>query len=262
MEFLKDFLVNGLFILAFMSVLWIVSLVLRNASIVDIFWGTGFVLSTWIYFLLTPDGFLTRKILASILVSIWGLRLTIHVLTRNWNKAEDFRYQKWRNEHGKKWWWRSFFQVFLLQGILMWIISTPLLAAQIQNSPDHLTLVDLLAFIIWLVGFFFETVGDLQLSRFKSNPKNKGKVLSSGVWRYSRHPNYFGDATQWWAYYLLAAVAGSWWVVFSPIIMTIFLLKVSGVTLLEKTLKDTKPGYKEYIESTNAFIPWFPKKTT
>jgi steroid 5-alpha reductase family enzyme len=113
---------------------------------------------------------------------------------------------------------------------------------------------------VWLVGFFFEASGDFQLARFKANPANKGKVLDRGVWRYTRHPNYFGDATQWWAYYLFALAAGGWWTIFSPIIMTALLLRVSGVTLLEKTLTTTKPGYKEYVESTSAFIPWFPRK--
>ena len=188
-----------------------------------------------------------------------GLRLSLYILRRNWGKPEDFRYQKWREESGKRWWWKSLFQVFLLQGLLMWLISTPLLAAHRSAAPDHLTFLDITGLVLWSVGFFFEAVGDFQLSRFRGNPANKGKVLDSGVWRYTRHPNYFGDSAQWWGYYLIAAAAGGWWTVFSPIMMTLLLLRVSGVALLEKTL-ETRPGYREYAQRTSAFIPWFPRK--
>jgi len=259
MDFLSAYLIIGLVILILMAVLWLVSLALKNSSIVDIFWGAGFVISAWTAFALTPEGFAGRKWLLVVLTSLWGLRLTLHILTRNWSKSEDFRYQVWRKEAGAAWWWRSFFKVFLLQGILMWIIATPLLSAQISATRAQLTFLDYLAILVWLVGFFFEAAGDWQLSKFKANPANKGKVLNTGVWRYTRHPNYFGDAAQWWAYYLFALAAGGWWTIFSPVIMTLLLMRVSGVTLLEKTLKDTKPGYKEYVESTSEFIPWFPK---
>ena len=143
----------------------------------------------------------------------------------------------------------------------MLLISAPLLAAQISPTPARLTVVDIIAILVWIIGFFFEAVGDLQMVVFKANPANEGKVLDYGVWRYTRHPNYFGDATQWWAYYLIAAATGQGLLtIFSPIIMTGLLLKVSGVALLEKSLKETKPKYKDYVESTSAFVPWFPKK--
>ncbi len=260
MVFLSTYLTLGIFILGLMILLWLVSLALKNSSIVDIFWGTGFIITAWVAFLLTPDGFVPRKLLLDGLVTIWGLRLSLHILTRNWGKPEDFRYQAWRNEAGAAWWWRSFFKVFLLQGVILWIVAAPLLAAQINAQPDQLIWLDFLAIAVWLVGFFFEAVGDWQLVRFKAHPTNKGKVLQSGVWRYTRHPNYFGDATQWWAYYLIALAAHGWWTIFSPIIMTALLLRVSGVALLEKTLREEKPGYKEYIERTSEFIPWFPKQ--
>ncbi len=260
MDFWSIYLIVGLVILGSMTLLWLVSLRLKNSGIVDIFWGTGFVITTWAAFLLTPEGYLARKLLLSGLVTIWGLRLSLHIFTRNWGKAEDFRYQAWRNAAGVSWWWKSFFKVFLTQGLLLWIISTPLLAAQHSALPSRLTWMDYLAIPIWLTGFYFEAAGDWQLRRFRADPANKGKVLQTGVWRYSRHPNYFGDATQWWAYYLIAAAAGGWWTIFSPIIMTGLLLRVSGVTLLEKSLRERKPGYKEYIESTREFIPWFPRK--
>jgi steroid 5-alpha reductase family enzyme len=259
MSFLQVYAIGLTTILGLMLILWLVSLGLKNSSIVDIFWGMGFVIAGWVYFTLSPDGLLARKLLISTLVTLWGLRLSIHILLRNWGKPEDFRYHKWRTENGRNWWWKSFFQVFLLQGLLLWIISAPLLAAQISAKPDHLTVLDFIGMAIWLVGFFFEAVGDFQLTRFKADLHNKGKVLDSGVWRYSRHPNYFGDSAQWWGYYLIAASAGGWWTIFSPILMTYLLLKVSGVALLEKTL-ETRPAYRDYIQRTSTFIPWFTRK--
>lgn len=260
MDFLPLFLTLGLVILGLMTALWLVSLALKNSSIVDIFWGTGFVITAWTAFALTPDGFAPRKWLLCGLVTLWGLRLSLHLLTRNWGKPEDFRYQVWRKAAGPAWWWRSFLKVFLLQGILMWIIAAPLLAAQVSAQPGQLTWLDYLAVPVWLYGFFFEAVGDWQLARFKANPANKGKVLQTGVWRFTRHPNYFGDAAQWWGFFLVALAAGGWWVFFSPLIMTGLLMRVSGVTLLEKTLRAQKPGYQAYVESTSEFIPWFPRK--
>ncbi len=251
---------SGLFIiLAIMFILWLASLALKNASIVDIFWGSGFVIANWIYFFLAPDGFMTRKLLISTLVTVWGLRLTLHILLRNKGKPEDFRYQKWREENGSSWWWRSFFKVFLLQGILLWIISAPLLLAHAGIKPQYLTALDWLGVILWVVGFYFEAVGDLQLKRFLAWPENKGKIMNQGVWRYTRHPNYFGDSAQWWGFYLIAASAGGWWTIFSPILMTFLLVRVSGAALLEKSMSK-KPGYREYMDTTNGFIPWFPRK--
>jgi steroid 5-alpha reductase family enzyme len=261
MEFLSIYLILFAVTIGLMTLLWALSLLLKNSSIVDIFWGAGFVIFAWVAFFITPGGFLGRKLLLTTLVTLWGLRLTIHILLRNWGKPEDFRYQVWRTQHGKKWWWYSYFQVFLLQGVLLTLIAAPLLAAQLSAAPARLTALDYIAIPLWLVGFFFEAVGDWQLKRFKADPANKGKVLDHGVWRYTRHPNYFGDAAQWWAYFLIAASAGGWWTVFSPILMTTLLLRVSGVSLLEKTL-DSRPGYKEYAERTSEFIPWFPKKAS
>jgi steroid 5-alpha reductase family enzyme len=259
MSFIEIVLVNLTLILGLMTLLWVISLILKNSSIVDIFWGFGFVVSTWLIFVLTSEGFLFRKLILSLLVTTWGLRLSIHILKRNWGKEEDFRYQAWRKEAGKSWWWRSYFQVFILQGFLMWVIAIPLIAAQIGTNSNKVMIWDVLGIIVWVIGFFFEVVGDVQLARFKANPANKGKVMNQGVWRYTRHPNYFGDATQWWGYFLIAISAGGWWTIFSPILMTLFLLRVSGVVLLEKTL-ESRPGYKEYIARTSAFIPWFPRK--
>jgi steroid 5-alpha reductase family enzyme len=259
MSLLQVYLISLTIIVVLTTLLWFVSLRLKNSSIVDIFWGAGFVIAGWLYFALTPDGFPWRKLLVSALVTLWGLRLSIHILLRNWGKPEDFRYQKWRKEAGSKWWWQSYFKVFLLQGLLLWIISIPLLAAQYPGLPDHLTVLDFLGAAIWLVGFYFEVAGDFQLNRFKARTENRGKVLDSGVWRYTRHPNYFGDSAQWWGYYLIAVSAGGWWTLFSPALMTFLLLRVSGVALLEKTM-ETRPAYQEYMEKTSAFLPWFPRR--
>jgi len=259
MNFFQALIASGVFIFAFMTAIWIASLILKNTSIVDIFWGLGFVLTSWLVFLIAnPNPDIFKLILLS-LVSIWGLRLSIYIFIRNHRKPEDFRYKAWREEHGPNWWWYSFFQTFLLQGLFMWIISTPLSAAFISTKQSFIPIA-IIGLILWIIGFYFEAMGDYQLSRFKSNPSNKGKVLDTGVWRYSRHPNYFGDSAQWWGFFILAASFGAYWTIYSPILMTLLLLRVSGVTLLEKTLKETKPQYKEYIETTSSFIPWFPKK--
>lgn len=260
MGFLQIWLFAGLAILGMMTGLWLLSLWLRNSSIVDIFWGVGFVLATWTYYALTPGGFAGRKLLTCLLVSLWGLRLALYILRRNWGKPEDYRYAAWRRDNGPRWWWISFFQVFLIQGILLWLISAPLLAAQLSPVPLRLTWLDGLAVLAWGVGFSFEAGGDWQLARFKAEPANRGKLLTSGLWRYTRHPNYFGDAAQWWGFYLLALVAGGWWTVFSPLLMTFLLLRVSGVRLLEKSLQGAKPGYEEYARRTSAFFPLPPRK--
>ena len=260
MGVLETYGIMALIVLGFMTILWIVSLILRNSSIVDIFWGAGFVLVNWVGFAITPAGFLPRKVLLAIIVTIWGLRLTLYILSRNLGKPEDFRYQKWRQAAPERWWWKSYFQVFLLQGALMWFISAPLTAVHLSATPARLTVLDFLGAALWAIGFFFEATGDFQLARFRANPANKGKLLNQGVWRYTRHPNYFGDATEWWGFYLIAVATGLGAVtILSPVVMTILLVRVSGVGLLEKTLKDTKPGYKEYMETTSAFIPWIPR---
>jgi len=201
MTFLLIYLTLGLLILGLMLLLWLLSLALKNSSIVDIFWGMGFVIVTWMAFLLTPRGLLARSLLLNLLVTIWGLRLSIHIFLRNRGKPEDFRYQAWRSEAGANWWWYSLFKVFLLQGLILWIVALPLLVAQTGVYPAHLLIFDYLALAFWAVGFFFEALGDWQLARFKANPANKGQLLKTGVWRYTRHPNYFGDAAQWWAFY-------------------------------------------------------------
>lgn len=249
-----------LIILALVTLLWIWSVFIINVSIVDIFWGFGYVVVNTFYVFMSGE-LNTRKLLILSLVSIWGLRLTIHLALRNIGKGEDFRYQEFRRYFGpKRYWWFSFFQVFLLQGILIMIVSLPLLGINTSESNGSLNVLDYIGILVWGIGFTFEAGGDFQLAKFKRNPENKGKVLQTGFWKYTRHPNYFGDAAVWWAYGIFSLAAGSYWCVTGSVIMTFLIIKVSGVSLLERTLKETKPKYKDYIHKTNSFLPWFPKK--
>jgi len=242
-----------------MLLLWFVSLAIKNASIVDIFWGAGFALIALVTYAIS-NGFPPRKLLIASLTVIWGLRLAGYIAWRNLGKGEDFRYQAMRKRFGSGFAFISLFVVFGLQGVLMWIVSLPLQFAQLSHEPAHLTVLDYLGAALWLIGLSFEAIGDLQLARFKAAPSNKGKVMDRGLWAYTRHPNYFGDALLWWGFFLIAlATPGSWWTVISPIIMTTLLIKVSGVALLEKTLVKTRPEYRSYVQRTSAFFPLPPK---
>ena len=241
-----------------MFLLWLLSIKLHNVSIVDSWWGPGFVLIAWVTFF-TAGTDAPRQYLLLALVTLWGLRLGTYITWRNKGEDEDYRYRRMRkNRDG--FWWQSLFIVFWLQASLMWIISTPLQLGQLGDLPAALTWSDWLGVLFFAVGFFFETVGDWQLARFKADPQNKGKVMDSGVWRYTRHPNYFGDVTQWWGFYLIAAgsIPGCYSII-GPIVMTFFLLKVSGVAMMDKDQSKKKPEYAEYIRKTSAFIPLPPK---
>jgi steroid 5-alpha reductase family enzyme len=248
-----------LLILVVFTFLWIISVFLRNVSIVDLFWGMGFILVDAWYFYAT-ETFGPRQLLLFMLVGFWGVRLSLYLAWRNIGNGEDFRYREFRKNYGKNYWWISFFQTFLLQGILMWLISSTLWGVNRFQATNSLTTLDYIALLVWTIGFIFEVGGDYQLSKFKGDPSNKGKVLNTGFWRFTRHPNYFGDAAVWWGYGLFCISAGSYWFVFGSVLMTLLIIKVSGVALLEKTLKSNKPGYAEYVRRTNSFLPWFPKK--
>jgi steroid 5-alpha reductase family enzyme len=251
---------NLLAAVLFMGFVWLLSLPTRKSSLADIFWGPGFVLIAWLSFSLT-DGYLGRKLLLVLLTTAWGLRLSLYIAWRNWGQGEDRRYQAWRASRGASFWWVSLFSVFLTQGILLWLISLALQVGQCSLTPAHLTGLDLLGFLLWCTGFTFEAVADWQLSRFKADPVNKGKVMNRGLWAYSRHPNYFGESLIWWGLFLIALPTPyGWYGLVSPVLITFLLLKVSGVTLLEKDIVERRPGYREYLETTSAFIPWFPKR--
>jgi len=247
-------------ILSMMTLLWIVSTIIKNVSIVDLFWGFGFVVAAFFYFFRTGEAGIRNYIILT-LVSVWGLRLSLYLWWRNYGKGEDFRYREFRKKYGEnRYWWISFFQTFLLQGVLMWLISAPLLGAQVERTRTALGILDYAGILVWLTGFVFEVGGDMQLAAFKADPANKGKVLNTGFWKYTRHPNYFGDSAVWWGYGLICVSAGSYLPALGSVLMTLLIIKVSGVILLEKTLVDTKPQYSDYIKRTNAFFPWFPKK--
>lgn len=258
MSLMTIFALSALLILVYMSVAWLVSLWLRDSSIVDVLWGPGFVLLTW-FWAFRLDGYSGRQMLLALLVTVWGLRLAAHIFLRNAGRGEDYRYARWREQAGARWWRQSWFKVFLLQGAVMWFVSVPLVATLHSAAPAQLTGLDALGAALWLVGFAFEAVGDAQLARFKANPANSGKVFDRGLWRYTRHPNYFGEALLWWGYYAIALAAGAWWSAFSPALMTFLLLRVSGVAMLEKDLAASKPAYRDYVRRTSAFLPRPPK---
>ncbi|MEI6669894.1 MAG: DUF1295 domain-containing protein [Acidobacteriota bacterium] len=246
-------------IVAALTLAWVASVTLRDASIADICWGPGFALLACLYCLLSPTP-TPRSWLAAGLITLWGARLSVHIFLRNRGHGEDPRYRAMRAAHGSAFWWRSLLTVFWLQGLILWFVALPLLVAVRAAHPAALTAVDGLGVALFAVGFGFEVVGDYQLRRFRADPSNRGRVLDRGLWRYTRHPNYFGDATLWWGVYAIAAATpGGWLTVLSPALMTFLLMRVSGVTLLEQALTTSKPGYRAYIASTSAFVPWLPR---
>jgi steroid 5-alpha reductase family enzyme len=248
------------FVAALMLGVWLLSLQLRNASIVDIAWGLGFAGIAVVAFAL-GQGPLARRALVTGLVCAWGLRLAGYLLWRAWGKPEDFRYQAMRRRWGARFPLVSLLTVFALQGVLMWIVSLPVQVAQHARAPEALGALDALGAALVAVGLFFESVGDAQLARFKTEPANAGRVLDRGLWRYTRHPNYFGDCVVWWGLFAIAlGVEGGAYTVVGPIAMTVLLVRVSGVALLERSLLKRRAGYAEYVARTNAFIPGPPRR--
>jgi steroid 5-alpha reductase family enzyme len=236
---------------------WIGSLRARNVSIVDSLWPLMLALMAYAY---AVDAVRvgTRAALVIILVSIWALRLSIYITYRNWGHGEDRRYQAIRSRNEPHFAMKSLYLVFGLQVVLAWIVSLPLLAAIVSSTP--LGIFDLVGACLWLVGFTFEAGGDWQLARFKANPANQGRVMDRGLWRLTRHPNYFGDFCVWWGFYILALSAGAWWAMVGPLLMSALLMRVSGVRLLEKDIGERRPQYADYIRRTNAFFPGRPKR--
>ncbi len=248
----------ALAIAALMVTVWVISVIAKDASIVDLVWGLGFVIVAWVV-LITTDGTGPRGWLLVGLTTVWGLRLSVHLARRNLGHGEDFRYQNMRAKSPATFWWKSLFTVFALQGALMWVVSLPVQVGQ-RPPGEPLGILDLIGLAAWIGGFSYETIGDLQLSRFKADPANRGRVLDTGLWRHTRHPNYFGDFMVWWGLYIIALAAGAWWTLVGPIVMSILLMRVSGVGLLESTIGQHRPGYDEYVRSTNAFFPG-PRKS-
>ena len=247
-------------VLALTTSLWAVSVAVRDSSIVDVFWGFGFMVIAWVTHAVT-DGSHDRALLLTVLTTLWGLRLTLHLARRNLGKGEDFRYRAMRARHGDRWPRRSLWAVFWAQGILMWIVSLPVQAGQADATPEGLIWLDAVGTAVWLVGFLFETVGDWQLTRFKADPANAGQVMDRGLWSWTRHPNYFGDFSVWWGLYLIAlATTSAWWTIAGPILMSVLLIRVSGAALLERGMADRRPGYEDYVRRTSGFFPRPPRR--
>ena len=245
-------------IAAVMIITWVVSLVLRDASVVDPVWPLAFI-AVAITALIAGGGDEGRRILIACVVAIWGARLSIHLLVRNAGKEEDFRYAAMRAKRGHRFWLTSLVTVFLLQGLLVWVVSLPVQLSAIPDRP--LGWLAIIGAIVWVLGVVFEAIGDAQLTRFKANPASRGQVLDTGLWRYTRHPNYFGDFLVWWGIFLIAAESGAGaWGVAGPLLMTLLLVKVSGAGLLEKDIAVRRPGYADYVRRTSGFIPLPPKR--
>jgi steroid 5-alpha reductase family enzyme len=240
-----------------MSLWFIVSLIKKRNDVADVGWGLGFVLLTWASFYLSGAGE-WRELMVGLMVSVWGLRLAWHIYRRNKGKVEDYRYKQWRIDWGKWFYLRSYLQVYLLQGILLFLIVLPVLVIN-KNSGLSLGMLDFVGVAIWLLGFCFEAIGDAQLKKFIKNPENKGKLMQGGLWAYTRHPNYFGEVTQWWGIWLVAlSVPGGIWAIIGPLTITILILKISGIPMLEKKMAEN-PEFAEYKRKTSIFIP-LPRK--
>lgn len=241
----------------YMSFWFILSLIKKRNDIADTAWGLGFTLLAWTsYFLSGTSGL--RGQLVGILVTIWGVRLAWHIHSRNRGKNEDYRYLAWRKEWGNWFYLRSYLQIYLLQGIFLFLIISPVLLIN-QSTDSSINQVDILGVMVWMIGFFFESTGDSQLAKFIKNPENKGKLMQEGLWRYTRHPNYFGEVTQWWGLWLMALSTPYGWItVIGPLTITLLILKVSGIPLLEEKMAK-HPEFDEYKRKTSMFIPWPPK---
>lgn len=241
-------------------VAWLTSLALRDTSIVDVFWGLGFMVAAGAAAVGTFPSLPARGWAVLLLTAVWAARLSGHIGFRNRGRGEDPRYATWRKEHGSAWPLRSLITVFLFQAVLCWIVSLPLQAAITAPGPARPTLLDAVGAALWLMGFCWEAVADYQLLRFKRDPANRGRILVSGLWSWSRHPNYFGEVTLWWGFYLIAAATpGGWLTVVGPLLITFLLLRVSGVTMTEK-LMEGRPEWRAYAQATPAFWPRPPRR--
>ena len=258
MTFMIAFLTASVITLVFMLGVLAVSLKIKNNGIVDIAWGLNFILSAFVILMLSRNYSIT-SLFALTMVLIWGLRLATHIYFRNRGKPEDFRYQAWRKQWGKDVFWQSLKKVYLSQ----WLVSLPIAFAPafvIFFSKKGSTFLNMAGIAVWAVGLFWEAVGDWQLAQFKKNPANKGKVMRYGLWKYTRHPNYFGEAKLWWGYMLMAlTIPFGWLTIISPLTIDYMLLKVSGIPMLEKKYIGKKE-YEDYQKTTSAFFPWKPTK--
>jgi steroid 5-alpha reductase family enzyme len=251
------FLTTGGVVLCYMTLCFFLSLVKKRNDIADVAWGIGFIVAA-VVSLVAANNYAPRAQLVTLLVMAWGSRLAVHIHVRNRGKGEDPRYRKWREEWGGNFYLRSFLQVFLLQGFLLLTIATPVIAVNVSGATT-LNWFDGVGALVWLTGFLFEAVGDWQLLRFIRNPANRGSLMTSGLWRYSRHPNYFGEVTLWWGIWLFAlSTPYGWLSVIGPITITMLILKVSGIPMLEKKYEN-RPDFQEYKKRTSPFFPLPPR---
>jgi steroid 5-alpha reductase family enzyme len=238
----------------YMTLWFIIAIIRKRNDVADTAWGIGFFIASCVPLVMYGVQS-AQQIIVTLLVLIWGSRLSIHIHLRNKNKGEDPRYLAWRQSW--KWFYtRSFFQIFVLQGILLMLVVSPVLFIN-TSAVSEITYYLYAGIIIWLTGFIFESLGDAQLKKFIQNPENKGKIMDKGLWAYTRHPNYFGEVTQWWGLYVVAlSVPYGVWSIIGPLTITFLILKVSGIPMLEKSFEG-RPGWAEYKSKTSSFIPWF-----
>ncbi len=239
-------------VLAAVTLLWLVSLAIRDASIIDVFWGPMFVAIAWVLVAANIDSVQPKQLVALFLVTVWGLRLAFHLAARNFGMGEDVRYRLWRSHGGEYWWLKSYYRVYLLQGAIALVVATPIVAA--FRSPDAPFAINWIGVPIWAIGFALEATADVQLARFKAKPESSKQVMRDGLFAYSRHPNYFGDALQWWGLAIFAFSGVTWWSFIGPFAMTLVFLHISN-EVIERGLVKRRPGYSEYIAHTNAFFP-------
>ncbi len=251
-------ILSATIIFGFMNVMFVIAQLKKDNSIVDIGWGLGFLaVVTGLLISTESEGVVQFTFFG--MIALWSLRLAGYIYKRNKGAGEDFRYAAWRKEWGKHVVWRAYLQVFMLQGSIMWIVLSPSYAV-FTMPEDTFSATHYVGLVLWCIGFYFEAVGDAQMMHFKSDPKNKGKVMNTGLWRYTRHPNYFGEALLWWGFGVYSFNLELWWLsIIGPALITFLLLKVSGVTMLERKYEGN-PKYAYYQRTTNAFLPWFPKK--
>jgi len=256
MPLFLNFIFETVLVIVYMTAWFLVALSWRRNDVADVAWGLGFLLVAFTTLSMhEPSG---RPVLVTALVAAWGIRLCLYVYFRNRSKPEDFRYRKWREEWGSSFYVRSYLQVFLLQSILLVLIATPVIYVGSGPNPP-LGYSDIAGVLVWIVGFFFEVVGDYQLRRFISNPDNKGRIMTSGLWRFTRHPNYFGEVAVWWGIFLIAlSVPGGWRTVIGPATITFLILKVSGIPMLEAKYRGN-PQYEAYQRRTSSFFPLPPR---
>jgi steroid 5-alpha reductase family enzyme len=244
-------------IFSYMTILFVLATIFKDNSIADIAWGPGFIVVTWAI-LSINTAFGARQFLAAALVTIWGLRLGIRIFRRNFGKGEDPRYKKWREEWGKFFVLRSYLQVFILQGFILLLNVAPIIVIM-AGIREKLIWSDFIGLVIWVVGFLFESIGDYQLDTFLKKPEHRGKIIDEGLWKYTRHPNYFGESTMWWGIFIIALNQSWGWVgVIGPLVITGMILFVSGIPMTEKLMAKV-PGWEEYKRRTSPFIPWFKR---